>query len=226
MKILSFWWGAGLAGVSFAAVGWERKPRSPLPLAAWLPGLVERHGQPEALRLAALAEDRCRNLLANISPQASPALRAQLVNHILPGLAMYQTLLDAQGGDRQTALGEIEPLFQAWTQRLYGSLMRTFRLLPFPFFFFRLGFAIQKKQMAGNIFKTCWIEDSPRRIALDQFGCPYLDTLAAQGAPELTPYFCQIDDWMAELLPAQIAFRRTQTLARGGDRCDFRYERI
>ena len=226
MKISSFWWCAGLAGGLIAAVVWARKPRSPLPLAAWMPGLVERHGQTEAQRLVALAEQRCRELISGISPQAAPALRAQWVNNILPGLALYQTLLEAHGGEREAALAEIKPLFKAWTGRLYGGWMRTFRLLPFPFFFFRLSFAVQEKQLADNIFKTTWIENSPRRIALDNFGCPYLNTLAGYGVPELVPYFCQIDDWMAELLPPQIAFRRTQTLARGGDRCDFRYESV
>ena len=225
MKISSFWWGFALGG-GLAALVWARMPRSPLPLAAWMPGLVERHGKPEARRLAAQAGQLCRDLVSGISPQAAPALRAQLVKNILPGLALYQTLLVAHGGDRTAALAEIEPLFKTWTDQLYGSLMRAFRWLPFPFFFFRISFAIQQKQLADDIFKTRWIENSPRRIAMDQFGCPYLDVLKAQGVPELTAYFCKVDDWMAEQFPPQIAFRRTQTLARGGDRCDFCYERV
>jgi hypothetical protein len=202
-----------------------RKSASPFPLAAWLPGLVERHGEPEARRLAALAEQRCRALIAGMPPQASPALRAQWIRNIYPGLALYQTLLEAHQGDRQAALAEIEPLFKTWTLRLYGGMMRAFHFLPFPFFFFRLMFAIQRRQLADNIFQTRMLEDSFHRIAMDQFGCPYLSTLSAHGAAELTPYFCQIDDWMAEMLPRQIAFRRTKTLARGDDRCDFRYEK-
>ncbi len=225
MKISSFWCGFALGG-GLAALGWARRPRSPLPLAAWMPGLVERHGRQAARRLVAQAEQRCRVLVAGIPPGSAPALRAQLVKNILPGLALYQTLLDAHGGEQGAALAEIEPLFKAWTETLYGSLMRAFRWLPFPFFFFRVSFAIQQKQLAGDIFKTRWVENSSRRIAMDQFGCPYLDVLKAQGAPELAPYFCQIDDWMAEQLPPQIAFKRTQTLARGGDRCDFCYERV
>lgn len=231
MKISPFLWIAALAGgAAFSALEIRENPRpwnkgrSPLPLAAWMPGLVERHGQPEAQRLLTQAEGRCRELIAGISPQTSPALRTHLVKNILPGLALYQTLVEAHQQDHPAALAEIEPLFKAWTEHLYGHLMRAFRVLPFPFFFFRIGFGIQARQMADDIFKTQMIENTSHRIALDQFGCPYLDTLAAHGAPELTPYFCRIDDWMAEMLPPQIVFRRTQTLARGGDRCNFRYE--
>lgn len=229
MKISALFRAVAVAGVA-GGVCWllftRFQRRSPLPLAAWLPGLIERHGRAEAECLVQQAEQRCRQLIAGISPRTSPVLRAQLVQNILPGLAMYQTLLEKHQGDRQAALSEIKPLFKTWTEHLYGRLMRSFRWLPAPFLFFRLSFAIQRRQFADNIFKTHMIENSARRIAMDQFGCPYLETLAAHGAPELTPFYCQIDDWMAEMLPPQIAFRRTQTLARGGDRCDFRYEHV
>ena len=48
----------------------------------------------------------------------------------------------------------------------------------------------------------------------------------AQGAPELTPICCQVDDWMMENLPPSIRWERTQTLGRGGAVCDFRWRRV
>ncbi len=71
---------------------------------------------------------------------------------------------------------------------------------------------------------SLWIENSPRRIAFDMRSCFYRETLTASGAPELTASFCQMDDWMGERLPPGIAFRRANTLGRGGPCCDFRYE--
>jgi hypothetical protein len=47
--------------------------------------------------------------------------------------------------------------------------------------------------------------------------------LHAQGADELRPYLCDTDHVMADVMG--VAFRRTKTLARGCDRCDFRYSK-
>lgn len=38
--------------------------------------------------------------------------------------------------------------------------------------------------------------------------------------------FCRLDDLLAAEAASTIRFERTQTLARGGTLCDFRYERV
>lgn len=60
---------------------------------------------------------------------------------------------------------------------------------------------------------------------MDYTGCFYYDYLGEHGAPELTAAFCEMDVRQAECFPSQIEFRRTETLATGYDRCDFRYYR-
>jgi len=225
MSSTPFWIGAGLL-LGAAALAWWLRPRHlPLPWKAWLPLLVQRHGEAEGRRLLEVAMAGWRQLLAN-SPQPRPQgpLRAHL-NNLYSGLALYRALLGESGGNRQVALAEVEPLFQAWTEQLYGGLMRTYHHLPAPFFFFRIGLVLQMRGFAPDTWQTTWIENSPRRVAIDQHACPYVDELSRQGTPELAPYFCRIDVWMAEMLPPAIVFKRSQTLAEGGDTCDFRYER-
>jgi hypothetical protein len=227
MKIKTFWIGFGLAAGSGLFWGLSRAEKLALPWSAWQGVLVERHGAEEGRALLEQGLRRWRELVANYpSPLPKPPLRNHLVNHMLTGLAIYQTLVEKYGGDRQAALAEIEPLFQAWTKEMYGGLMKTFRRLPFTFWFFRLGIISNMMGFSAETWRTSWIEDNSRRVVFDHFKCPYVDTLAAYNAPELTPYFCRIDDWMGEMLPPSIAFRRTQTLAEGGDFCDFCYERI
>lgn len=227
MKIKLVWVGVGLAAGA-AALGILKGARwLPLPWAAWQPVLVERHGAAEGRRLTQQAMHAWRELVDGYPhPLPGPPLRAHLVDNILPGLAMYRVLLEVHHGDRPAALAEIEPLFQAWTKALYGGMMWFFRHIPAPFSFFRLGIRQNMKGFPADTWRTVWVEDSSRRMALDQFNCPYVNTLAVYGAPELTPFFCRIDDWMAEMLPPAIGFRRSQTLAQGGDRCDFCYERL
>jgi hypothetical protein len=227
MKINAFWIGLGAAaGLAFALCA-QRAQRLPLPWSAWQEVLEKLHGKPDGQRLLAEAMAESHILIAGVERNLMrPPLRAHMVDNILPGLAMYRVLLSEYAGDHQAALAEIEPLFKAWTQSLYGSMMRMIGLLPWPFWFFRIGSVLRLKDFPSATWKTAWKENSAKRVAFDNFACLYLSTLAAYGAPELTPYFCQIDDWMADMLPPEIAFQRSQTLARGGDRCDFCYEKV
>jgi hypothetical protein len=55
--------------------------------------------------------------------------------------------------------------------------------------------------------------------------CFYLGVLSEYGAPELTPFFCKIDDWIMEALPPSIILERRKTLGRGDELCDFRWRR-
>jgi hypothetical protein len=53
--------------------------------------------------------------------------------------------------------------------------------------------------------------------------CGMLKFLTRMGAPELTPFICRGDFHIYKYLPNGIEFKRTQVIAEGGERCDFRY---
>ena len=57
---------------------------------------------------------------------------------------------------------------------------------------------------------------------IDYLECTSCKFLAKQGAPELAPYLCPIDILYSEAL--QWGLTRTQTLAEGADKCDFRFK--
>lgn len=58
---------------------------------------------------------------------------------------------------------------------------------------------------------------------IDFTECAYQKFLHAQGADEWTPYGCELDYVMAELMG--YGFQRTKTLAWGCDRCDMRFSK-
>ncbi len=200
------------------------KNRSPLPVNAWLPVLTQAHGDKSAAALIQQAEDRCRKSIAGYRLPENGHLRKHLVENILPGLAMYRTLLELHEGDQPAALAEIQPLFRAWTGQIYGSTMRLLSLIPKPFAFLRLAMPLQMRQFPREGWDFVPVEDSPARVAFDSRSCFYLKTLTELGAAELTASFCQIDDWMGEILPPSIVFRRTKTLRSEDEICDFCYE--
>lgn len=217
--------GLGLAVGALAAFIVARRlsaPRGMPNLALWQRALAEKRGEAEAARLVARAQTRYDELFAGRPRLANRTLRLHLERSILPGLAMYRTLLE-ESADQQRALAEMESLMtSSWAglRRLMPLLGR----LPEPFAFFRravrwvvrLGFPAE-----GWGFEP--VEDSDDCFAYDIRRCFYLDTLESYGAPELTQVYCGEDDTVFEALPPCITWERTMTLGRGHDRCNFRW---
>ena len=56
---------------------------------------------------------------------------------------------------------------------------------------------------------------------VDMMKCPYHDTCAEYGCPELCRCFCDSDDISYTGLHPKLIWERTMTLGRGNDRCDF-----
>jgi hypothetical protein len=217
--------GLGLAVVALAAFLVARRLRAPrrMPHAAiWRRVLAEKHGDAEADRLLARAQARYDELYAERPRPPSRALRLHIERSILPGLALYQTLLE-ESDDRDAVLSQMESLMAPslaglrWLLPLLGRLPDPFaafrRIVPgvVRFAFPPEGWGIEP------------VEDSEDCIAFDIRRCIYLDTLTSYGAPELTPLYCAGDDDMFEALPPSITWERTMTLGRGDDHCDFRW---
>lgn len=58
---------------------------------------------------------------------------------------------------------------------------------------------------------------------VDYLECASCKFLAKQGAPEIAPYLCPVDILYSDALGWGLT--RTQTLAEGADKCDFRFKR-
>ena len=56
---------------------------------------------------------------------------------------------------------------------------------------------------------------------VDMMKCPYHDTCAEYGCPELCRCFCDSDDISYTGLHPKLIWERSMTLGRGNDRCDF-----
>ena len=69
-------------------------------------------------------------------------------------------------------------------------------------------------------FQNKFYQNKKNEYRMDVLQCPYCRTFTELGAPELAQYSCESDDIVYGNLPG-IEFIRTQTLAKGGDKCDF-----
>jgi len=190
------------------------------------PVLAETRGEIPAALLAARVQARYDELYAHRPYFAVPALRHHLESSILPGLALYQTLLE-ENDDREAALAEMDRLFAAWVEHSGMSrLVQLMQRLPDAFPLLRLGNRmVLKRSYPPEGWKVEWVEDSDQCIAYDMRECFYLKMLTAYGAPELTAHFCQGDDLLYRSLRG-ISWERTKTLGQGDDRCNFCFRRV
>lgn len=177
-----------------------------------------------AVEILSAAEERCRDLLtAWPGLEAGPRMRKQ----VLPTLALYQALILDAHLEKAEALDLLQPVFLetyfGFTRRgllACNRLLARLPLHPFPL----LRPLIRAMCLAEKETRPEILVDNARSLIVHSRRCPILEKLSEMGAPELTLLFCASDDWLAGAMPG-VRWRRTTTLARGGDHCDFDWER-
>ena len=151
---------------------------------------------------------------------ATKEKQRHLENQILPGIAAYETLQTVVPKEEalQTVHGYVEQ--KAWRmKKAFHKLMRIpglYRLVPGmfsrytpKFFGVTAGLAATDIQTTGGVWR------------IDMTKCPYHDTCARYGCPELCHCFCDSDDITYDGLHPRLYWHRTKTLGRGNDCCDF-----
>jgi hypothetical protein len=185
--------------------------------------LAETRGPIKAAMLTARAQACYDELYARRPRFHHPALRQHLEQGALPALVLYQMLRE-EGDDQEAALAEIDRILTAVVeQSRRRRLVRAMGRLPNPFAILRIANRWAMKRVyppQGWTFE--WVEDSDQCIAYDARECFYVNVLTAYGAPELTAHLCAGDDLLFGDLPG-VSWGRTKTLARGDDRCNFRF---
>ena len=180
---------------------------------------VKRRFPDRAQALTDAFHRRLEQLRAENAGESKEKLR-HLDSQIMPGVAAYETLQSVMPKEEafQTVHGYVEK--KAWRmRRAILKLMRLpglWRLVPALFakgtrkiFGETAGFAARELQTGGGVWR------------IDMIKCPYHDACVRYGCPELCPCFCDSDDITYDNMHPRLRWRRTKTLGRGGDCCDF-----
>ena len=151
---------------------------------------------------------------------ATPEEKFHLESQILPGIAAYQVLQTVL--PREEALATLHGYVEerAWKLRkgilglmripgLWRRVPGLFAKGTRKFFGSAAGFAARDLEVTGSVWR------------IDMTKCPYHDACVRYGCPELCPCFCDSDDITYGDLHPRLLWRRTETLGRGGGRCDF-----
>ena len=188
-------------------------------LAADFRETVTRRFPAQAQTLCAAFDARLQALWAE-NAGASAEKKQHLRRQILPGIAAYETLQTVM--PQEEALQTVHSYLEQRGRRIHKVLVKLlrlpglYRLVPGIFgrstrttFGPAAGFAATELQTDKSIWR------------IDMTRCPYHDTCAAYGCPELCRCFCDCDDVSYVGLHPRLIWHRTKTLGRGGDCCDF-----
>lgn len=173
--------------------------------------------QREALNAA--FEARLEQLRAENAGAAKEKQR-HLERQILPGIAIYEALQTVMPKDAalNTVHGYVE-------ERAHNTKKAFLKLMHIPGLYRRVPgiFARETPKLFGETagFAARDIQTSGGVWRIDMTRCPYHDACVKYGCPELCRCFCDSDDITYDGLHPKLVWRRTKTLGRGGDCCDF-----
>jgi len=143
-------------------------------------------------------------------------------------LAMYRALR-ARGASVEEAarlihLGEVsfyETVPTRWLMRVRGRLFLTRKGMDL---WRRVAATSQERRYPGDwVYEVVEGDGQDFGIGLDCTECGAVKYLDREGAPDYAPYLCWID--YPQFAAMHLRLGRTETIAHGGQRCDFRFSR-
>lgn len=143
-----------------------------------------------------------------------------LKSQILPGIASYEVLQTVMAKDEafKTIHSYVEKKATREHKQFVSLLHIPFlyRLIPYIFtkatrslFGTSAGFSMNEIETTGGIWR------------INMTKCPYHDICTSHGCSELCRCFCDSDDITYDHMHSNLLWKRTKTLGRGNDCCDF-----
>ena len=179
--------------------------------------LIENFGSARGRALFAQQEKLLRILMEH--ERHKPIIqRVTLAQMILPGIALYQTLLKNNIPQADTYEHLRRYLLDTVAAGMHASTAKM-EVLPGFFWLYRAGFLA--------VVRIAGLWESTQRRGKDSFDvtiqkCLWHTACAEHGCPELCRLFCDADNITYGSLN-KIGFARTSTLGYGGSCCDFHF---
>jgi hypothetical protein len=172
--------------------------------------LIERLGEEQGGRIALRQAERLSQLLGQVKGKSKNQTRT-LKKDILPYVALYQVLQEARM-DTRTLDDYLVHLASA-----QGRRYRLIERLPFSFAVIRM---LATQEMKADNWEVTFDRNDEHMLQFTVTKCLWHDTCVELGCPEICETFCDGDDLTLGSMKT-IAFRRSKTLGKGGDSCDF-----
>ena len=165
---------------------------------------------------------RAKEILPEIEKRYSglPKITQVHLSRILPSAAIQLASKEVTGN---TEIGYKAIAEASWAKcaNLAEKLKKMTRIPGFNNFFIKIWDPLCKKVFGPEAgFKNVFYPKKKGEYRMDIVECPYHRIFTELGTPELTKIFCINDEYMYGDLPG-IEFKRTSTLGKGGNKCDF-----
>jgi hypothetical protein len=187
------------------------------------PVLAERFDEAGVQQLLALMRENYTAIVPEV-PQFRSRFNRMTLKIAVDVLAFYRALRTALAQDE--ALTLIQPFVNNWMDGQFDSPIARFGYAHrwTHLLYRRMWFSSANRadEAAGQKFEFLPPEGK-LFYGVNVVRCGMVKFLGRMGAPELTPFICRGDYHIQRYLPRGIVFRRTQVIAEGGERCDFRY---
>ena len=150
--------------------------------------------------------------------------RTHTDNYIFPSAAIYLSLKEFAGPEM--AYDIIETAASEYSSKMGAKLAVLMRVPGMRSLFIRVWEPLTNKMFGqGCGFQNRFYPKEKGAYRMDVTACPYHKYLSLLGCPEINSIFCDNDERVYGNLPG-IEFRRSTTIGRGGDRCDFYVRKI
>ncbi|HPF43221.1 MAG TPA: L-2-amino-thiazoline-4-carboxylic acid hydrolase [Syntrophomonadaceae bacterium] len=193
-----------------------------------LPNLFESlaavYGNETGIKIFNAAKSILAGELAEVNDRGNKIIGRHLRRNILPGYACYRAMLDAGISSseavefvRDELCRSVEP--RARFYKKLGSKSYIFGIIRI------LARPVLKYGFPRQGWTIVMLENNKERVRFDMTSCLYLEELHKRGASELCPAFCFTDEVIYKPLAPAVVFKRKDTLAQKGTRCDYCFEK-
>ena len=184
---------------------------------------AEDIGKEKADRIAGVAQKRYEELCEENSSD-SKALRSHSYTRIYPGIAVYEALR-GEGTESEKAVWYIREYFQRFAAKLEPHIQRSLKIPGLARRIPKIFFKMTQKAFGTDVgFEYEFPESQGNEIRANMVRCPYFEICRRYGCPEITVAFCDSDDATYGNMHPKLKWRRSKTLGRGADCCDFLLE--
>lgn len=140
-------------------------------------------------------------------------------------LALHQ-VLNPKGFSYVDLQDMVLGIYRNMLHDYFSQMAKQLDASPEPWKDFVVNARIGNQQQYDNEF-FCLQEtvSDGNQFGFDIHRCLYFEILQRNGHPELGTILCEYDHIFAQVMEKWVEFKRTETIAEGAERCDFRFYR-
>lgn len=186
--------------------------------------LAAAFGKEKGDRILDAAQSILASELAQVNDRGNKTIGKHIRCNILPGYACYRAML-AAGVSSPEAVAFIRTELCRSTERM-AKLCKRLSTKKYTYGMLRILMgAVLKYGYPKQGWTAVMLENNKQRVRFDITSCLYCEELQKRGALELCPAFCDTDVTSYTPLAPSVLFKRENTFALTGIKCDFCFER-